>query len=94
MSQVKSSVEPKTVIKSSTKNQTRRIHPSIKKDPMTAYDYLHYDFRFACEDCSHFAIESGTCSIGYNTAPHRKAQQQHDFELGGRMALCRFHEID
>ena len=83
-----------SVTNSAKKNQAKRIRATIKKDVMSASDYLKYDFRFACEECSHFASESGACTIGYNTAPHRKAQQQHDFELGGRMAQCRFHEID
>jgi hypothetical protein len=72
----------------------KRIRASIKKDAMNASDHLKYDFRFACEDCSHFASEQQRCTLGYNSVPHRKAQQQHDFELSGRMALCRFHEID
>ena len=28
-------------------------------------------FRFACEDCAHFAPEDETCSFGYHAAPRR-----------------------
>jgi len=79
---------------SGRKNQPKRIRASIKKDAMNPADFLKYDFRFACEECSHFDGENRRCTLGYNVAPHLKAQQHHDFELSGRMALCRFHEID
>lgn len=76
------------------KNQTKRIRPSIKKDPVNPTDYLKYDFRTSCEDCSHFNSISGQCTLGYNTAPHRKAQQEKDYRLSGVIAQCRFLEID
>lgn len=72
----------------------KRLRPSIKFDPMTAKDYLKYDFRFACEDCSHFSSDSKLCTIGYHTKWHLKDFQKKSFELGGKMALCRFIEID
>jgi hypothetical protein len=28
-------------------------------------------FRFACEDCVHFAPERDACSLGYHAAPRR-----------------------
>lgn len=76
------------------KFQPKRTRPSIRKDAVNPADYLKYDFRSACEDCSHFNSLQGTCTLGYNTAPHRKAQQQHDYELTGTIAQCRFLEID
>lgn len=76
------------------KNQSKRIRPSIKKDAVAPGDYLKYDFRSACEDCSHFDSIEETCTLGYKTAPHRRAQQQHDYELSGMIAQCRFLEID
>lgn len=79
---------------SGSKFQPKRIHPSIKKDGVNPSDYMKYDFRTACEECSHFASESTLCTLGYKTAPHRKAQQQRDYEISGMMAQCRFHEID
>ena len=72
----------------------KRLYPSIKKDSIHPSDYLRFDFRSSCDDCTHFNLKSETCTLGYNAANHRKAQQIHDYELSGRLALCRFHEID
>ena len=72
----------------------KRLRTSIRFDPMNAGDYLKYDFRFACEDCSHFNPENESCTLGYNSRWHRKDFQKKSFELGGKMALCRFLEID
>ena len=80
--------------KSDGKFQPKRIRPSIRKDAINPRDYLKYDFRTSCEDCSHFNSHQSTCTLGYNTAPHRKAQQQHDYELCGAIAQCRFIEVD
>lgn len=77
-----------------TKFQPKRIHPSIKKDGMNPTDFLKYDFRFACEECSHFDSALEYCTLGYNSAPHRKAEQTREYLATGRMAQCRFHEID
>lgn len=80
--------------KSNGKFQPKRIRPSIKKDAVAPGDYLKYDFRASCEDCSHFNSQAAICTLGYNTAPHRKTQQQHDYETTGMIAQCRFLEID
>jgi hypothetical protein len=79
---------------SSGRFMPKRIRASIKKDVVNPHDYLNYDIRSACEECSHFAAEKVQCTLGFNVAPHLKAQQTHEMELSGRMALCRFHEID
>lgn len=71
-----------------------RIRPSIKKDTVNPSDYLNYDTRFSCEDCSHFDPEKVVCTIGYNPAHHVKAEQTHQYFLSGNMAFCRFLEID
>ena len=78
----------------SLKGQEKRILPSIKKDYIHPRDYLKYDFRYSCDECSHFDLEKEKCSLGYNAANHRKSTQAHSYEVGGHMALCRFHEID
>lgn len=72
----------------------KRISASMKKDVVNPYDYLTFDIRSACEECSHFNSVNERCTLGFNSAPHRKLQQTHDMELSGRMAQCRFHEID
>ncbi|WP_413577411.1 hypothetical protein ACLVWU_03625 [Bdellovibrio sp. HCB290] len=70
-----------------------RIRPSIHKDRVNPADFLKYDTRFSCEDCTHFASETVTCTIGYDTKHHLKAVQTHQYELAGNMAFCRFIEI-
>jgi hypothetical protein len=72
----------------------RRLRPSIKKDTVSPKDYLLYTLPWACEDCSHFDSTFERCTLGYNPAHHRRAQQKHDYDLGGHYALCRFQEID
>ncbi|MEZ0390611.1 MAG: hypothetical protein ACAH59_00245 [Pseudobdellovibrionaceae bacterium] len=72
----------------------KRLSTSIRFDSVNPTDYLKYDFRFACEDCSHFNSEGGNCTLGYNSAWHRREFQKKSYELSGKMALCRFLEID
>lgn len=71
-----------------------RLRPSIKKDRVNPHDYLHYETRFSCEDCSHFDADKIECTIGYDPSHHLKAEQTHQFNLAGNMAFCRFLEID
>ncbi len=71
-----------------------RLHASIKKDRIKPSDYLHFEHRFSCEDCSHFASDKNLCTIGYDTSHHLKSVQMHQYKLAGNVALCRFLEID
>lgn len=72
----------------------KRLRNSIRLDPVNPQDFFKYDFRFSCEDCTHFCPEPVTCTLGYNPEPHRKDTQLKSYELNGKMALCRFLEID
>lgn len=72
----------------------KRVSQSIKKDNVKASDYLNYEHRWSCEDCTHFKSSDESCTLGYVTSHHLQRQQDHDFELGGKIAFCRFHEID
>ena len=72
----------------------KRLGPSIKRDVVSAADYLKYDHRWSCDDCTHFDGVKEVCTISYNCAPHRKAEQERSFFLSGKIAFCRFHEID
>lgn len=67
---------------------------SIKLDSVHPRDYLRHKLVFACEDCSHFAPKAQKCTLGFNCNNHLRATQQKEYILSGRMALCRFHEID
>lgn len=72
----------------------KRLTPSIKADTVNPSDWIKYDFRSACEDCSHFKFSDLTCTLGYNTKFHREQIQQEQFFLSGKIAQCRFLEID
>lgn len=72
----------------------KRLRTSIRFDAVNPSDYMKYDFRFACEDCTHFNVENENCTLGYNSFWHRKDFQKKSYELSGKMALCRFLEID
>jgi len=78
----------------SPKKKSNRIRPSIKRDKIHPRDFLAYDFRSSCDDCTHFDRTNEVCTLGYNAALHREAEQLRTYCLSGNMALCRFHEID
>jgi hypothetical protein len=40
-----------------------------------------FAFRFACEECAHFAAATQTCSLAYPAAPRREALQARHLEL-------------
>ena len=67
---------------------------SIFLDPIHPHDLLHLGVVFACEDCSHFDPENRRCTIGYNAKNHMREKQLRTYEITGRMAICRFLEID
>lgn len=71
-----------------------RIRASIKLDTVNPSDYLKYDFRSSCEDCSHFDAPQLQCTLGYPAELHLRSAQLQTYLLSGKMALCRFHEID
>lgn len=72
----------------------KRISKSMKKDSIHPKDYLNYNLPFSCEECSHFASINESCTLGLPTSPHLKRNQIQSYELSGKMALCRFQEID
>ena len=81
---------------SSKQNSSRpkKIGSSIKKDAIPAESYNRYKMPYACEDCSHFAAVSKICTLGFKTEPHLRETQRRSYEMSGRVALCRFIEID
>ncbi len=76
------------------KISAKKIRPSIKKDQIHPTDYNKYKMPYACEDCSHFRLENLSCTLGYKTEPHLKANQIKSYETSGKLSLCRFIEID
>lgn len=76
------------------KKTAKRPRVSIRRDPVHPSDYLRYRFRSACEDCTHFKASDASCTLGYATKWHRRDFQTAEYERTGKMALCRFLEID
>ncbi|MCB0412662.1 MAG: hypothetical protein KDD22_09060 [Bdellovibrionales bacterium] len=67
---------------------------SVIYDKVNPTDFLKLDITYACEQCSHFDTENERCTIGYDCSLHRRKAQLKMYELSGRMAFCRFCEID
>lgn len=67
---------------------------SLILDPIHPQDFNHIAFTYCCEQCSHFDEATGSCTIGYDASKHRRADQLKLYDLTGRMAFCRFMEID
>lgn len=72
----------------------KRIRPSIRFDTVNPSDFLKYDFTHSCEQCSHLDRDTGVCTLGYFNKVHREQSNLQSYELMGKMALCRFLEID
>jgi len=72
----------------------KRITPSIKKDGINPALYNRLVLPWSCDDCAHFDFNGERCSMGFNSAHHRRAQLQKEYELSGKVSLCRFQEID
>lgn len=77
-----------------TKNQSKRIGWSIKKDAINPTAYNRYKQPLACEDCSHFKSENETCTLGMPTPPHLRRNQELSYNISGKIAICRLQEID
>jgi hypothetical protein len=75
------------------KRKSRKPRKSIFLDRIHPQDFLKMNFMYACEQCSHFSSPQSICTIGYR-AQHMKEHQLKTYELTGKMALCRFMEID
>ncbi len=75
-------------------NTPKRIGASLKKDPIQAKDYLRYNLPSACEECSHFKASDETCTLGLPSENHLFRSQKKSYYLSGKIAICRFQEID
>lgn len=67
---------------------------SVILDPIHPRDYRELNIIFYCEQCVHFDSKAKACTIGYDASIHMKAVQERNYELYGRVAFCRFCEID
>jgi hypothetical protein len=80
--------------KMGSKKTLKRVKQSIKLDPVDPSDFLNYNFTHSCEFCSHWNNGDGLCTLGYKNDDHRLSANLKTYELSGKMALCRFLEID
>jgi hypothetical protein len=74
-----------------------RLRPakrSIKMDPIHPRDMRELNLVYYCEQCSHFDHGGKTCTIGYDAFNHVKETQDKYYAMSGRVAYCRFQEID
>lgn len=85
---------PRKKSNSSTPPTPKRLRPSIRLDPVNPNDFLKYDFIYCCEQCSHFSPTTEKCTLGYPQEPHRRETNLKTYHLNGKMAFCRFLEID
>lgn len=76
------------------KKTPRRLRKSLILDGIRPQDLRDLKMTFCCEQCSHFNSSDQSCSIGYLTEPHLRENQLKTYELTGKMAFCRFLEID
>jgi hypothetical protein len=70
-----------------------RKRRTIKLDGVNPRDFAKYDVRFFCDDCSHYSASTHVCTMGY-VPQHTKRAQLALYDLTGKMAFCRFLEID
>jgi hypothetical protein len=70
------------------------LHRSLILDPIHPRDYRELDIIHCCEQCSHFAPGDQSCTLGYDARNHLAATQRRNYEMYGKVAFCRFSEID
>lgn len=74
--------------------KSNKLRMEVKKDPVKAKDFEKLNIMHCCEQCSHFDGDRIVCTIGYNADNHLKQTNLKSFETSGRMAFCRYQEID
>lgn len=70
------------------------IKRSVILDPIHPRDFRTLNIIYSCEQCSHFDSENKACTIGYDASKHMKKTQDYLYNLTGKVAFCRFVEID
>ena len=74
------------------------IKRSLILDPIHPRDWRELRIIYACEQCVHYDENEPTvarrCTIGYDASMHVKEAQDKTYRLTGRVAFCRFTEID
>ena len=80
-------------VKTSAPYHPRRPRRSIKLDTISARDLRVLNPQLFCNNCSHYSSTNQTCTMGYR-AQHTREIQMGVYAVTGKMALCRFLEID
>ena len=52
-------------------------------------ELLEFRVRYCCEDCAHFEVEVGGCSLGYRTLDHRA----RPIAPGDMIVFCKTFEL-
>ena len=76
---------------------SRRHHTgrkSIILDRVDPADFLQLNFTYCCEQCVHFDGDQNSCTFNHDSTIHCRAAQLSTYQLTGKMAFCRFLEID
>ena len=76
------------------KREGQHRRKQIIKDPVNPSDFRKFNMVYCCEQCVYFEADRKECNIGFKTEHHRKATQLKSYNLSGKMAFCRFLEID
>lgn len=77
-----------------SRQKNKPLKKSFILDPVHPTDLLSRNMIYCCEQCSYYNNESQSCAFGYNTKMHNKKNQDKLYALSGKMAICRFCEID
>lgn len=72
----------------------RQVRRSLILDPIHPRDWRDTKIIYACEQCSHFAPATKSCTLGYVAENHLLETQRQTYEMYGKVAFCRFCEID
>lgn len=72
----------------------KRLRKGLILDGIHPRDWRELKITYCCEMCSHFDSHNIQCTIGYDCRPHLRENQDHLYHLTGKVAFCRFLEID
>ncbi|MDC0980406.1 hypothetical protein OAQ84_01585 [Bdellovibrionales bacterium] len=67
---------------------------SIKLDRVNPRDFRELNLIYCCEQCSFYEPGVKVCSMGFYCKKHERKAQLESYWRTGKMAFCRFLEID
>jgi hypothetical protein len=75
-------------------DRTAPARRSLIYDAIHPRDFRELDIIYCCEQCSYFDSANKSCTIGYEADKHMREVQLKHYALTGKVAFCRFTEID